>query len=240
MFDIPKKYSADSAVETKAFITQDMKKPDKERIRENLLSARLIWQIAGEDISSLVNKNYNCSVIMGLDINLKTIKDAAYLAGIVQQMVKAPCVVRFYDHAEEVYSFAHKRISRTDAMQVVIEHRVQTPTLSLVFPDKTAEKLKRHLAFGALLNRADKLSLYLEAMVKTFIVSNPKLYSGIDELLDHKLWYNREGILELFGQLLELQRLNEALKAERLPGKRAKTSGKIKKLIGELSNEAKR
>lgn len=231
MFDIPLRYITNNPIEPKTFITRDMKKPEKDRIRDNLLDARLIWQITGEEIPSLINEDYNCSVIMGLEIKLKTVKDSAFFVELVQHMVKAPCVIRFYDSKEEAYSFAHKRLSRVDATQVVIENRVETPPLSLAFPDKTAEKLKQNLAFGVLLNKTDKLSLYLEAMVKAFIISHPKLYSGIEDLLDRKLWYNREEILALFGRLLELQRLNAELKTEKLPGERAKLTGKIKKLI---------
>ena len=234
MFDIPSRYAADSLIEPKTFIARNMKKPEKDRIRENLLEARLIWQIAGEEIPSLINADYNCSVIMGLDIKLKAIKDSTFFAELVQHMVKAPCVIRFYDHADEVYSFAHKRLSHTDATQVVIENRVETPPMSLAFPDKTAEKLRKHLAFGVLLNKTDKLSLYLEATVKAFIISHPKLYSGIEELLDRKLWYNRKEIMGVFGRLLELLRLKNELKAEKLPGERAKISGKIKLILNDL------
>ena len=235
MFEIPSKYSADSAIEPKAFIRRDMKKAEKDRIRENLLAVRLVWQIAGEEIPSLINEDYNCSVIMGLDVKLKAVKHSSFFAELVQHMIKAPCVIRFYDQTEELYSFAHKRLSHTDASQVVIETRVETPPLSLTFPDKTAKKLRQYLAFGALLNKSDKLSLYLETTVKAFIISHPKLYSGIEDLLNRKLWYNRDDILTLFGQLLELQRLNGELKAEKLPGARARLNGEIKRLIGELA-----
>ena len=234
MFDIPKHYAKNDIIDVKNFIAKDMKKPVKDRVRENLLSVRLIWQIVGEEIPSLINEDYNCSVIMGLEIRLKDVKDSAFFAELIQGMVKSPCVARFYDDNEEVYSFAHKRLSHTDATQIVIEERAETPPLSLAFPDKTAKKLKCVLAFGALLNKSDKLSLYLEATVKAFIVSNPKLYGGIEELLDRKLWYNREEIQGLFGKLLELSRLNAELKAEKLPGAKARLNGDIKKIIEGL------
>ena len=241
MFDIPARYAANNAIEPKTFILKEMKKQDKDRIRENLLEVRLAWQIMGEEIPSLIDAHYNCSVIMGLDIKLKAVKDRAagsshvkYFAELVQHTVKAPCVVRFYNHAEEAYSFAHKRLSHTDATQIVIVDMVQTPPLSLMFPDKTAEKLRQYLAFDALRNKTDKLNLYLEVAVKAFIISNPNLYSGIDELLDRKLWYNRADILALFGRLLELSQLNAALKTEKLPGERAKLSGEIRKIKEEL------
>jgi len=235
MFDIPSQYNKDSPIEPKTFILQTMKKQDKKRISENLLEARLMWQIEGEEIPSLKNENYNCSVIMRFDIKLKTIKDSTFFAELVQRMTKALCVVRFYDHAEEVYSFAHKRLSNTDATQIVIVDRVETPPLPLVLSDKTAEKLKQRLAFGALLNKTDKLSLYLEATVKAFILSHSKLYSGIEDLLDQKLWYNRENILSLFGKLLELLRLDIELKTRKLPSERAKLKGEIKNMIGVIN-----
>jgi len=234
VFDLPKQYITESVIEPRTFIAKDMKRTVKDRIIQNLLSARLIWQIIGEEIPSLINEDYNCSVIMGLEIKLKDVKDSVFFAELVQHMVKSPCVIRFYDDNEEVYSFAHKRLSHIDATQIVVLDRVETPPLSLAFPEKTAEKLRKYLAFSALLNKNDKLSLYIEAMVKAFIVSHPKLYSGIDELLERKLWYNREDILALFGRLLELVRLNVELKTEKLPGTRAKLNGDIKLLLEML------
>jgi len=234
VFDIPSRYITNSVIEAKTFIKRDMQKPEKERLRENLLEARLVWQISGEEIPSLINDEYNCAVIMGLDIKLKSIDHSVFFANSVQHMVKAPCVIRFYDHADEVYSFAHKRLSHTDNTQIVILNRVETPQFSIVFPDKTTEKLKQYLSFGALLNRNDKLSMYLEATVKAFIISNSKLYSGIEDLLERKLWYNRGEIIALFERLLELLRLNSELRVEKLPGERAKLNGEIKKLIEVL------
>jgi len=235
MFDIPERYITDSSIEPKTFIRREMKKAEKERIQSNLLSIRLIWQIAGEDIPSTIDEDYNCTVIMGLDIKLKAIKDSAYFAELVQHMVKAPCVIRFYDNKDEVYSFAHKRLSHTDATQVVILERVETPSISLSFPDKTVDKLKQYLAFDALLNKSDKFSLYLEATVKAFIISHPKMYNRIDELLDRKLWYNREDMLILFNQLIDLETLKEKAKTEKLSVERAKLSGDIKRLLEELN-----
>lgn len=234
MFDIPKQFQADNALDPKTFIAKDMKKPVKDRILQNLIAARLIWQIIGEEIPSYINEDYRCEVIMGLDVKLKNIKDIAFFAELLQHMVKSPCVIRFHDDNEEIYSFAHKRLSHTDAAQVVILQRMETPRLSLAFPCKTAEKLRRYLAFSALLNKSDKLSLYLEATVKAFIIAHPKLYNGIEEQLDRKLWYNRDEMLALFERLLDLQRLNAELKAEKLSGAKVKLMTDIKKVISIL------
>ena len=231
MFGIPERYLKNEPLAPKNFIQRDMKKAQKDRIKDNLLEARLMWQIVGEDVPSLVNERYKCSVIMGFDVRLKAIKGSAFFAELVQHMIKEPCVIRFYDHKEEVYSFAHKRLSKSVEGNVVIEDRVETLPLSVQFADKTKDRLKQCLAYDALLNKADKLSLYLEAMVKAFIISHPKLYTGIEELLDRKLWYNRDEVLVLLGRLNELVRLNGLARAKKLPGERAKLNMEIKELL---------
>jgi len=234
MFDIPERYNKIQPIEPKQFIQSSMKKADKDRIKENMIEVKLLWQIAGEDIPSFVNERYNCPVIQGLDVRLKTLKQVAYFAELIQHMMKAPCVVRFYDHNSQIYSFAHKRLSQTDSTQVVIEHRLETPQISIALPDKTKAKLEQHLAFGALLNKTDKLGLYMEAMVKGFIVCHPKLYSGIEGLLDSKVWYNRDEVLGLLGQLTELVRLNVELKVEKLPANKARLTAEAKRLLEGL------
>lgn len=228
MFGIPERYIKESKIDTKNFIRRDAKKPDKDRIRENLLSAKLIWQIEGEEIPSLINKDYHCSVIAGMEIKLKSIKDSVFFAELTQRLMKEPCVIRFYDKNDELFSFAHKRLSHTDNTQIVIEDRIETPPESTAFPGKVTKMLERHLAFDSLKNKNDKLSLYLEAAVKAYIISNLSLFSGMEALLDCKRWYNKDEILALFRQLKELEQLNAELAVEQQPGERARLMGEIK------------
>ena len=236
MFDVPERYLKEQPIDVKQFIRRDMRKSEKDRVRAGLQSVSLVWQIAGEEIPSFMDEDYNCSVIMGLDVQLQSLKGVAHFAELIQHMVKAPCMIRFYDNAHEVFSFAHKRLSHTNSSQVVIVDKVLTPPLSIAFPEKTAVKLKQSLAFGALLNKSDKLSLYLEATVKAFIVSHSKLYNGIEKLVDEnsEVWYNRGEVLVLFEKLLKLQRLMTAARAEKLPGERARLNGEIKRVLEEL------
>ena len=234
MLNLPERYLKNEPIEPKTFIQHDMKKAQKDRIKENLLEARLTWQLMGEEVPSLVNDGYNCTVIMGLDVRIKAIKDCVFYAELVQHMIKAPCVIHFYDSKDEVYSFAHKRLSKSAPGNVVIEERAETQAFSTKFADRAKDKLEQYLAYDKLLNKTDKLSLYLEAMVKAFIISHPKLYNGVEELLDRKLWYNREDVLVLLGRLTELVRLNASAKAEKLPGERAKINTEIRKIVEGL------
>ena len=231
MFNVPEMYSKVQPIEPKQFIQSSMKKADKDRIKENMLEVKLLWQIAGEAIPSFANQRYNCPVIQGLDVRLKTLRKVTYFAELVQHMMKAPCVVRFYDHNSQIYSFAHKRLNQTDSSQVVIEHRLETIQMPIALPDKTKAKLKQYLAFDALLNKADKLGLYMEAMVKGFIVCHPKLYNGIEGLLDRKNWYNKDEVIVLLGKLMELVRLNGEFKTEKLPVNKVKIATKLTSIM---------
>lgn len=235
MFHVPDRYAVNKPLDAKVFTPRGMKKLDKDRIRQSLLASRLIWQIAGEEIPSRVDDAYNCSVIMGLECKLKSVKDIAFCAEQVQHMIKAPCVVRFYNGDEEVYSFAHKRLSQNDHTQIVVLERVQTPVLSQVFQDKTATLLNEYLDFDAIKNRTDKLNYYLEAMVKAFLISHLDLFSGIRPLLDDKIWFNLPDFMVVFAQMKELVRLHKELELAQLPAEKAGLIGKIKALQEEIT-----
>ncbi len=234
MLYMPAKYKRSDKIDTKNFVSRDMTKVEKDRVKAALLSAELTWQITGEEIPSLVSEDYNCVAILGLSIKLKSIKDALFIAGLVQEKMKALCVIRLYDNTDELYSFAHKRLSRADKEQIVVLERVATDASSPVFPDDAARMLSQYLAFDALKNKSNKLALYLEAMVKAYIISNPSLYSGVLTHLDSKIWYNQDEFMALFEMLRKLEDKKAALKSAALPGEKAKLNGEIKILMEGL------
>lgn len=236
MFDVPARYVMNSPIHPKTFILREMKKSDKERIRQNLLSVLLLWQIVGEGIPSRVDEDYNCSVIVGLECALKNVRNPAFFAEHIQSLVKAPCVIRFYDQESEIYSFAHKRLNRNDHTQVVVADRVQTQAMPLVFPDKTAMQYRRYLSFDELKNKTDKLNLYLEAMVKTSIISNLQMCSDMLPLLDDKIiWYNPSKFMALFETIKKIVLLSKELKNTYLPAEKAKLIGEIRALQSVIS-----
>ena len=106
---------------------------DKKRFETSVEEIRLKYQIEGFDIPNLVNDDYNCQVIMFLVIKLKELKQAAFIAKIVQGCINALCVIEFTDGVSEVYSFADKRLNKNDAKQVVIENEYVSEKLPLDF-----------------------------------------------------------------------------------------------------------
>ena len=91
MFNIPEHYKTDVKLALKDFIPKDLKPDDKKRIKDAVKEVRLMYQIAGEEIPSVISDEYRCQAIQFYDMELKSIKDAAYLASMYQKMIKPLC-----------------------------------------------------------------------------------------------------------------------------------------------------
>ena len=63
MFNIPEHYKMDVKLTLKDFIPKDLKPEDKKRIKDAVKEVRLMYQIAGEEIPSVINDEYRCEVI---------------------------------------------------------------------------------------------------------------------------------------------------------------------------------
>ena len=82
MFDIPKRFETNLDIKLKDFIPKELNPNDKRWIRETVRTVKMTYQIAGEEIPSLVNDEYRCQVIQFYEIELENIKDANFIASI--------------------------------------------------------------------------------------------------------------------------------------------------------------
>lgn len=141
MFNIPDRYRVDVNVALKDFIPKDLKPNDKKRIKDAVRNVKLEYQIAGEEIPSVIDAEYRCQVIQFYDMEVANIKDANFLAATYQNLIKPLCVIHIHDAKDEVYSMAIKRLSQTDDMQVVIEQSLLTDKYMMGIPDSSRERL---------------------------------------------------------------------------------------------------
>lgn len=231
MFNIPAHYKIGSngkRLNLKTFTSADLNASDKKRLRETLKRVTLTHQISGESIPSLINEEYNCAVIMFLDIQLADIKHASFVGRIIQNLIKPYCVLRFSDHAQQALCFAHKRLSKTEAGEIVVDELVVTKTHPLTgddFPPHT-------LDFDALKNRANKRDLYLEAMTKAYLCENDRLFMKARALFDSKVWFNGKHTLNLLRDLKTL----ESLKNDKARAVMAQDKVALNKQIKEQIN----
>lgn len=236
MLSIPDVYKIDKKFAIKTFLTSDLKPREKKRFRKNVFEVRLLYQVAGEDIPSLINAEYNCQVIQFLSVRLDDLKNAGFIGNIIQKLIKPLCVIRFYDHTnQEVYCFAHKRVSLQDKTQVIIENMVCSFPISTEFRDEKNALMQENAAFNRIQNRGNKLDFYLEMMVKTYVISNPFLWSRTKEMLGSKVWYNRNDVLRIYSLLKRVEQLKKEQKSTKTVAENAGINAELKRLYAECA-----
>ena len=91
--------------------------------------------------------------------------------------------------------------------------------------------------WGRVLNTTSLFSWYVEMMVRSFVITHREVWSGMEGLLERKVWYNTEEVLELFSNLIELVRLSEERGRSLTTGDSVRLNGELKRLyekIGEV------
>lgn len=218
-------------------IPKDIKPNERKRLREGLLQIELTDQIQGEAVPSVINDDVNCQVIIFLNVKLKTIKSAQFISSVLQEKIKPYCVIRFYDQVSEVYSFAHKRLSKIDSEEIVIENMFLTKPMPVAINDEQKKLMNQYISYGAMLNKTTKHAFYLEMSIKTYIISNLKLYSQTKRILESKIWLNEDDIRSTYKALISIEKLkNELLKADRAADK-VSINGRLKEIMQQLNEK---
>lgn len=204
MRNLPKKYEVNKKIDKKNFLSSDLKPNEKKKLKESLKKVILTHQIQGEEIPSIINNEYNCQVILFLDVEIDSIKNAKFISEIMQNQFKPLCVLNIYDENKQRYSFAYKRLNIQENQNIIIEYNISTKETSLFFVDETKELIDKYLDYEKILLRDNKLNFYLEAMTKAYIISN---INDSETLMKSNVWYNHRKVKELFSLLIDLEKL---------------------------------
>jgi hypothetical protein len=161
MLSIPGRYEINKEFSIKTFLTSDLKSREKKRFRENVLEIKLLYQIAGEDIPSLINDEYDSQVILFLNVRLNELKNSNFVGNIMQELIKPLCVIRFHDHTnQEVYCFSQKRLNLQDRTQIIVENMVYSSPISTEFRDEKNVLIEKNVTFDRIQNRGNKGLLF--------------------------------------------------------------------------------
>lgn len=204
MRNLPKKYEVNKKIDKKNFLSSDLKPNEKKKLKESLKKVILTHQIQGEEIPSIINSEYNCQVILFLDVEIDSIKNAKFISEIIQNQFKPLCVLNIYDENKQRYSFAYKRLKIQENQNIIIEYSVLTKETSSLFIDEIKESIDKYLDYEKILLRDNKLNFYLEAMTKAYIISNIR---DLETLMKSNVWYNHKKVKELFSLLIDLEKL---------------------------------
>lgn len=231
MFDIPEKYKVGLEIAMKDFIPKDIKPNDKQRIMKAVKRAELTYQIQGEEIPSVVNDDYNCTVIQFYEIELTSIKEAVFVANIYQQMIKNLCVLRLYDVAKEKFSFGLKRLSKIEENKVVLEDSFISNEFLLMLPDKKKKMFLKYTSYNNILNKTTKISFYQELFTKEKIILNYELIPEIELMLEKPIWYDFKKMCNLNIRIGTIVELIDKKKKENISAEQMLINQEIKKNI---------
>ena len=233
MIEIPDQYrigKQGKQLNKQNFIPPKATTTEKRRLRYYLQRVTLTHQIAGEDIPSRIDADYRCEVIASLEVALSDIKHRDFAAKLLQPLMKPFAVFQFVDaQGQTALSFAHKRLNKNAPDSIVIAHAYCGANTTHC--DNWAP-----IRFGNLVNRTSKRDLYLEAMTKAFLLDNPRLFIGADQLLQSTLWYRGDNILELYEQLTNLQALKRDKQAAKINAEKATLNTQIKATIARIKS----
>ncbi len=224
MLGLPKNYEQRKRFNKKLFISKDESLNIKKKIKDSLLKISLVGQVQGNNIPSLVNENFNASVIMFLEVEVDNIKNAKFLNEIFQELLKAFAIIKFYDYrGNNVYGFGYKRLSKNDKSEIVLESSFVSEVFTEELFDENLELFERYVDFPNIKNTNNKLYFYEEMMVKAYVISNKELWSKWEKILNSNIWYNHSKINKIFKLLT---------KAKEIKNKQKKTTN-LKENIGE-------
>lgn len=236
MFSLPEKYKVGKKIPMKDFILKELKPDVRKTMKDNVKSVVLSYQLAGEEIPSVVNGEQNCQVIQFYEFELADIKKATLIAGLYQEIIKSACVLRFYDTVSEVYSFSLKRLNQNDKTQIVVTDKLITTSYSANLPSADKNTLLHEIAFENIKNRSNKAAYYTELYVRAYILSNSKVYADAKDFLHKPIWYSGSKVKEVYALLCKLKAVKEKVQVTTSNAEKMQLNQEIRAIIEMLHN----
>ena len=234
MINMPERYEINQEIKLKNLILKEFKPIEKKKIKEYIKSVTLKYMINDEEIPSVEDEKYNFKVIQYFDFEITDIKKAGFLANLYQELIKTPCVLRFYDNLKEVYSLALKRLNQNDRNEIVVTDTVMTEIFDLSMSSSAKRKVEETLDYSKILNRTNKVNFYSEMFIRNYILKNRKYYQKSGNILESLIWYDRNKTINVFENFKNLVMYKEKMKSTIRNSEKVEINKKIREIISEL------
>jgi hypothetical protein len=235
MLNPPEQYLVNKSLDIGTFLTTDLTTAERKKLKEVLQGAVLEHQIAGENLPSLLDDEYDVQVILFIRLRLSNLKHARFVADKVQRLGKPHTVLLLQDGSDNMcLSFAHKRLNYQDKNQVVLLDEVITPPFSIAFDNEVHSLIHEYATFDKLLNKSSKLALYIEMMTKCAIIGNLSLWTESHKLLQGKIWYNTDKTLQLLGAYRSLEQYKREQKRAKYVSEQVEANSNLRRIYQDL------
>lgn len=226
MYNIPDMYTKESVINKEHFISRADSSQNKKKIRESLEKVRLKYQI-DQGLANLVDEDYNIQVIMILEVNLKSMKHIDYINKIFQTSLKGYAIIKYRTENKVALGYGYKRLNKQDLGEVVLEDSFVTEEYEEIFLLDSYLLYEKYLNFSSLKNRNNKLELYIESMVKAYIISNRQSFKNYKVLLESDIYYNLESTLVFYNLLKKIINTNLGLKNKKITAEKIDLNKKL-------------
>ena len=234
MINMPERYEVNQEIKLKNLILKEFKPIEKKKIKEYIKSVTLKYMINDEEIPSVDDEKYNFKVIQYFDFEISDIKKAGFLANLYQEAIKSPCILRFYDNSEEVYSLALKRLNQNDRNEIVVTDTVMTEIFDLSMSGSAKREVEGVLDYSKTLNCTNKVNFYSEMFIRNYILKNQKYYQKSGNILESLIWYDRNKTINIFEKFKKLVMYKEKMKSVIRNSEKIEINKKIREVISEL------
>lgn len=236
MFNLPSYYVVNKKFDIKMFTTSQLTPKEKKYFKDNVVQIELKYQITGEDIASFIDDEHNCQAIMFFEVEVKDLRSAKTIGGIIQRVVKPLVVIRFFDSkGTESYCFAYKRLNKLDNTQIVIDEIILTPISSIFLQNETKELISKYLDFDEVKNKVNKLSYYYEMFSKAIVISNRAYFSGYKDILASNIFYDLDTMKLLTSLFREIEGFEREKSIANTVSEKAQINMKIKNALDKIN-----
>ena len=234
----PDRYKTNKKYPKKLFLeNKDIEAKDRSFIKKHIISVELSHQIMGEDIQSVDNEDYKYKVIQYLEVEIDDVKNTKGMGEIFQSIFKSPLIVKFYDEkGYYIYSLALKRISKVNSNEIVITDIFSTKKLDYITNIDVKSLYDKYINLDSLLNQLNKVYLYYEIYIKTFIIDNRKVINCYKDLLDSKIYYDFNEMIGIHTALIGLIQCEDNIKKASTISEKIEINNKKKEYLDIINN----
>ena len=233
-FLVPDECLIERVVDVRRLSLGALKPAERRRFRECVEELRVVAVVSDAVLPRYERDEFLVQAVQVFAVRLSSLHSAPFVCGVLQRMTKTFSVVVASNGREEVFSFALKRLNRQDAGDVVVVNEFLTDSLICGEFSSGYRLMEEMCSWGHVVNMTSLFSWYVEVMVRCFIVFHRDLWSGMEGLLERKVWYNTEEVLCLFGLLQRLVMLYAERGRAVTAGEAVRVNGELKRLYEEI------
>lgn len=234
MLGIPDECLVKRSIDVKRLPLGDLKPGERTRFRSVVRELAVTAVLTDKVLPADSAEGRLVQAVQVFEVRLDSLRSAAFVCGILQRMTKTLCIIFVRDDRQEQFSFALKRLNLQDASEVVVTEEFLSVPLTSGVAGSGMRLMEKYAGWDSVVNMTSLYSWYLELMVKCFVITHRKVWSGMEGLLESKVWYNSDEVYSMFCVLQRLTALSEERSRSLSMGESMRLNGELREVYERL------